>query len=243
MAVVVGVVAFGLYHSTLLPGLDFGDTASFQAAIGDLDLSPRQGYPLYYALANLTATIVGGEPAHALNLLSAVCGALACGVLVWLASAVTGSLLAGAFGGLLLAASYTFWTQSIIAEVYALHLLLTGLVLAALLWWERRRTLGRLALVFGLYALSFGNHLMTILLAPAIVVFVATAPGGLRLIGLPRTIAVAAALAAAGACQVPVEPRLPVARARWADRAGAPPHVLVRRHEDRLARDDGLRRP
>ena len=146
----IAAAAFALYRSTLLPGLDFGDTASFQAAVGDFDLSPRQGYPLYYALANLTAWIVGGEPAHALNLLSAICGALACGVLVWVASGLTGSLLAGAGGGLLLASSYTFWTQAIIAEVYTLHLLFTGLVLAALLWWERRRTLARLAAVFAL---------------------------------------------------------------------------------------------
>ena len=31
----------------------------------------------------------------------------------------------------MLASSYTFWTQAIIAEVYTLHLLLMGLVLAA----------------------------------------------------------------------------------------------------------------
>jgi hypothetical protein len=33
----------------------------------------------------------------------------------------------------MLASSYTFWTQAIIAEVYALHLLMMGLVLIALL--------------------------------------------------------------------------------------------------------------
>ena len=197
----VTLFAFVLYRSTLLPGVDFGDTASFQAAVGYLDLSPRQAYPLYFAIGDTVARFAGGEPAFGLNLASAICGALAAGVLVWVGSALTGSTLAGMVGALLLATSYTFWTQAIIAEVYALHLLMMGLVLAALLWWERRRTLGRLAVVFSVYALAFGNHLMTVLLAPAIILFVITAPGGLRLLFAPRTIAVAALCAAAGACQ------------------------------------------
>jgi hypothetical protein len=194
-------MAFLLYRSTLLPGVDFGDTASFQAAAGARSISPRQAYPLYFALGGLVTTHAGGEPAFGLNLFSAIAGALACGVLVWVASGLTGSIVAGAVGGLLLASSYTFWSQAIIAEVYALHLLMMGLVLAALLWWERRRSLARLTVVFALYAFSFGNHLMTILLAPAIVVFVVTAPGGVRLLFAPRTLLVATLCALAGASQ------------------------------------------
>ena len=68
----MAVFAFLLYRSTLLPGVDFGDTGSFQAAVGDLNLSPRQAYPLYFALGNLTAWLAGGEPAFGLNLFSAV---------------------------------------------------------------------------------------------------------------------------------------------------------------------------
>jgi len=197
----VAVFAFLLYRSTLLPGVDFGDTGSFQAAIGDLNLSPRQAYPLYFALGNLVAWIVGGEPALGLNLFSAIAGALAAGVLTLIACELTGSLAAGLVGGLLLASSYTFWTQAIIAEVYALHLLMMGLVLTALLWWDRRPGTGRLAIVFGLYALSFGNHLMAVLLAPTIVLFIATSPGGVRLLFSRRVILLAAVTATAGACQ------------------------------------------
>ncbi len=56
----------------------------------------------------------------------------------WVASALTGSVLAGVWAGLLLGASYTFWSQAIIGEVYTLHLCLTSLVLAAGLWWHRQ---------------------------------------------------------------------------------------------------------
>jgi len=157
--------------------------------------------PGYFAVGNLVSRLAGGEPAFGVNLASAICGALACGVLTWVAAELTSSLVAATAGGLLLASSYTFWTQCIIAEVYALHLLMMGLVLTALLWWDRDRTRARLAVVFAVYALSFGNHLMTVLMAPAIILFVASAPGGVRLLFSPRTIGLALAIAAAGACQ------------------------------------------
>jgi hypothetical protein len=198
---VTGAIAFLLYRATLLPGLDFGDTASFQAGIGEADLTPRQAYPLYYAIGNVALALTGAEPAHALNLVSAVAGAFAVAVFVWVAIDLTGSVGAGAAGGLWLASSYTFWTQAIIAEVYTLHLALVGLVLASILWWDRQRTPTRLMVVFVVYALAFGNHLMSILLLPALVLFIATAPGGLRMLATPRTIWMAILCAVAGASQ------------------------------------------
>jgi hypothetical protein len=72
---------------------------------------------------------------------------------------------------LLLAASYTFWSQAIVAEVYTLHILLVALCCAALLGWERRPSLARLGTFLGLYALSFGHHLSMILLMPAFTLF------------------------------------------------------------------------
>ncbi len=198
---VIGAIAFLLYNATLLPGLDFGDTASFQAEVGERDLTPRQAYPLYYAIGNVALALTGAEPAHALNLVSAIAGAFAVAIFVWVAIDLTGSLAAGAVGGLWLASSYTFWTQAIISEVYTLNLALMGLVLAAILWWDRRPSLPRLSVVFALYALAFGNHLMSILLLPALVLFVATAPGGLRILAAPRTIAMGALCAIAGASQ------------------------------------------
>src|SRR4029079_12208340 len=82
---------FYLYRSTLLPGVDFGDTASLQALIGDRVINPRDAYPLYYAIGNLVWRIAGGEAAFGGNLASAICGALACGALTWVAAARTGS--------------------------------------------------------------------------------------------------------------------------------------------------------
>lgn len=111
------------------------------------------------------------EPAHAMNLASAVYGAVAVGLAACVAAELAGSILGGIAAGLFLAFSYTFWTQAITAEVYTLHLLIVGGALLALLSWAHRPTRGRLAVFYAIYALGFGNHLSMILLLPAFAVF------------------------------------------------------------------------
>src|SRR5262249_29412467 len=91
-ATIVALAAFALYRSTLLPGLDLGDTASFQATVGAPVLSPRDGYPLYFAIGALFARATSAEPAHALNLASAVEASAACGVFVLVAAELSGSI-------------------------------------------------------------------------------------------------------------------------------------------------------
>jgi Protein of unknown function (DUF2723) len=201
-ACAVTAIALALYHATLLPGFDFGDTGSFQTMVGSPIITPRDGYPLYFAIGGAFLRLTGGEPAHSLNLASAVQGAIACGILVVLASEVSGSVLAGVASALLFAGSYTFWSQSIIAEVYALHMIFVALTLCLLLRWEKQPTLTRLGAFFAVYALGFGNHLSMILLAPAYTLFLlASAPRGWRSMFSPPVIALAAGTAAAGALQ------------------------------------------
>ncbi len=201
-AAVVTVAAFLLYDVTLLPGQDLGDTASFQATIGSPYLTPRQAYPLYYATGNLFVAALPGEPARAINFASAVFGALACGLLAAIVALLSGWVAAGVVAGLLYAVSYTFWSQAIIAEVYALHAFMTGLSFVALLIWAQRPTLGRLALFFALYAIGFGNHLAMILLLPGFALFLLLlAPGGPLSMIRPRVALLAVAMAALGASQ------------------------------------------
>jgi len=201
-AAAVGAAAFLLYLATLLPDMDLGDTPSFQARIGTALLTPRDAYPLYTAIGTVFHWIVKGTPAHALNLASAVEGALACAVIVLVGVELSGSVSAAAAAALLFAASYTFWSQSIIAEVYALHLIFVALTLLLALRWSRQPTIGRLALLFATYAIGFGNHLSMILLAPGLTIYLfAAAPGGWRSMLAPRVLAVAAACACTGALQ------------------------------------------
>lgn len=200
--VVVAVLAFLLYRATLLPGLELGDSASFQVRAGSPVITPRDGYPLYFAVGSLFVRATGDDPARALNLASAALGAVASGLIAVVAAELAGSVFAGAAAALLFAGSYTFWSQAVIAEVYTLHVLLVALTLLLLLQWSREPTTGRLAWCFAVYAASFGNHLSMVLLAPAYAVFLlAAAPGGWRTMVTPRTIALAGGLAVAGGAQ------------------------------------------
>ena len=201
VACVAATLAFSIYARTLLPGVDLGDTGGFQAAVLWPETSARQAYPLYYSLARPFVLAVSPDnPARGLNLFSAVCGALAIGLLTAVATLLSGSLLAGALAGLLLAFSHTFWTQSVIAEVYALHIALVAGCLLALYAFQQQPTRQRLALFFAVYAVSFGNHLsMILLVAPFTVFLFAVHPRPrdllrLNTIGLALGIAVAAAL-------------------------------------------------
>jgi len=192
-ALLVAVAAFTLYRSTLLPGADFGDTGSFQTMVGSPLITPRDGYPLYFATGSFVLWLTGAEAAHALNLASAVEAALACGLVVLVGVELSGSVAAAASAALLFAVSYTFWSQAVIAEVYALHIALVALTLLLLLRWAEHPTFGRLTLFFAVYAIAFGNHLSMILLAPAFTLFLfLEAPGGWRsLLGRPLQLPIA----------------------------------------------------
>jgi hypothetical protein len=201
-ALLVACAAFALYRATLLPGVDFGDTGSMQTTVGSPLITPRDGYPLYFAVGAAFLQATRAEPAYALNLASAVTGATACGVAVLVATELSGSILAAVAAALLFAGSYTFWSQAIIAEVYALHMFIVALTMLLLLRWEHRPTFRRLAAFFAIYALGFGNHLSMILLLPAFAAFLLLVePRGWRALLAPRVIATAAALAALGALQ------------------------------------------
>ena len=202
VAAIVATVAFWAYTKTLLPGVDLGDTGGFQAAVLWPEVSARQAYPLYYDLAAPFVRAVSmTNPARGLNLFSAIAGAAAVGLLTYLCALIAESLLAGIAAGLLLAFSYTFWSQAIIAEVYTLHLTLVLVSCLALYAYAQRPSRLRLAIFFGVYALAFGNHLSMILLLVPFAIFLLHVTPDRRTLVAPATITLAAIIAAAGALQ------------------------------------------
>ncbi len=128
---------FGLYLRTLAPDLLFGDSGEFQVAAWTLGLAHATGYPLYLLLGSVwqhLLALFGIAPAYALNSMSAFFGALAVSLLYlllidWLQSALSVRRLVALLGALLLAVNPTFWSQSLIAEVYTLHLCFLLLIL------------------------------------------------------------------------------------------------------------------
>jgi hypothetical protein len=201
-ALIAAGAAFALYRATLLPGVDLGDTGSFQTMVGSAMITPRDAYPLYFAIGTAILWLTKAPPANVLNLTSAIEAAAACGLTVLVAVELSGSIAAALGVTLLFAASYTFWSQAIIAEVYSLHIALLALTLLLVLHFEKQPTRGRLFAFFAVFALGFGNHLSMILLLPGYSIFLLmTAPRGWRSMFAPPVVVMAVACAAAGALQ------------------------------------------
>lgn len=171
-AIAVGVasVAFAVYLRSLLPGVGYaGDTAKWQLMGIAGGVPHPTGYPMYIAIDQAWVRIVPwGSVAWRVNLLSAVFGAAAVAVVYIVLRILDVRQGVAAATALVFAFSPTFWSQSVVAEVYTLHVLFLASVTACLAYWRKGASNGWLLAGLGLYALSFGHHLTTGLALPGI---------------------------------------------------------------------------
>jgi len=171
---VLGLTTFALYARTLLPSLGQADTFEFQVIIPRLGVAHPTGYPLYILLGKLFTLLPLGNVAWRVNVASAVCATAAVLVVYAILLRLTSRWLPAFLAALAFAFSATFWSQAIIAEVYALHNLLAAVILWLLLKTSKvarkppRSAARRWQIVFFLIGLSFTNHLTTALLLPAV---------------------------------------------------------------------------
>ncbi|MFN8455430.1 MAG: DUF2723 domain-containing protein, partial [Anaerolineae bacterium] len=187
IAVGLALAAFLLYCLTLAPTVLEADGGEFQFVPWLPGIAHPTGYPLYVLLGWLwTHLCFVGEVAWRMNLLSAVLAGATVGIVyavarhvldaTFLETPVIARVIAAALAALLLAVSPTFWSQAVIAEVYALHaLFVAGLLWVGLKTLKVSKTFrvwsgwaGLLAFTLGL---SLAHHRTIILLWPALAVF------------------------------------------------------------------------
>jgi len=214
---VAGLVALGallLYVATLAPTTQFWDSPEYMAAAHALGIPHPPGNPLFIILGHAWGLLpLGADYARRINLFAAVTSAVAAGLWFligerWLRPIVPPPArwprrLAAAAGALVAATTFTVWNQSVVNEkVYTVSVLSIALVLWLVVRWadqtpspETRRD-HHLVLIVYLLALTATNHLMGLLVAPAVLVYVlATDPRALR---RPRFLVAAALVAAVG---------------------------------------------
>lgn len=170
-----------LYVRTLVPGVVPNDSAEFQVLAYVVDHAHTTGYHIYTLLAKLFITIVPlGDVAYRVNLFSAFCGSLTIGLVYLSGRVLSGSRWGGLAGALALAISATYWSQSIIAEVYTAGCVFTSAILLLVLAWRQTEN-HRLLFVAGfLGALAIGVHGSNSLFAPAIMLLLLLHKGELR---------------------------------------------------------------
>ncbi len=187
VAVGLFIASLILYGLTTAPDVLPGDPGEFQFAAWRLGLPHPTGYPFYMLLGSAwqhALAIVGVSPALALNLMSSLFASLAVAAMyVFMLQAPSRGKntrrMVAVFSALLLASNSVLWSQAVLAEVYALQALfiLTLLILlqrisfmcaGSALSTRCKRTL--IASVF-LFGLGLTHHATTLLLLPAIVVY------------------------------------------------------------------------
>ncbi|MGD2205575.1 MAG: DUF2723 domain-containing protein, partial [Anaerolineae bacterium] len=157
------------------------------------------GYPLYIALSRIFGYLPVGDLAYRINVMSSVFAALAAVIVYCIVMRLTDDWIAAISAALSFAFSRALWGQAVVAEVYTLNAFLIGAVVLVLLVWHQTRKIGLLYLGIGLYALSFGNHMTVVTLAPAVVFLLLVTDYGVLLD--PKKVGGMAGLTLLGAAQ------------------------------------------
>ena len=167
-----------LYLGTLSPTVPLEDGGEMIREAFALGLTHPPGYPLYLLAGRLAMALPLGDPAFRMNLLSAVSGATAGGVLAVACFRVvegrgvgTGTAaVAAVFAALMFGTGYSAWWQSVIAEKYAFNLLLaSGCAAAVANALYGQSPAGRKTVLLGLaYGLWFGHHGQAVFFLPLV---------------------------------------------------------------------------
>ena len=190
LAVLVSLAVLAVYTLTLAPTVTFWDAGEFIAAAKVLGIPHPPGTPLFVIIAQVWGTLLPfGEFAWRTNLLSAVLSAGAAGFFFLVAHESMRALAAGMdegtqklirSGGAAAAAfigafTFTNWQNSNETEVYGI----ATFTIAAICWlchvWRARRGTPAasriLLLIVYLGGISMGNHLLALLVGPAVIMF------------------------------------------------------------------------
>ncbi len=184
-----GLVALGtllLYIITLAPTTQFWDTSEYIAAAYVLGIPHPPGNPFFVMLAHVWGLIpFAAAYATRINLFAAATSAVAagCWFLIgerWLRPIVPASLprrLAALAGAIVAATAFTVWNQSVVNEkVYTVSLCSIALVLWLIVRWGDQTSADRrdhhLLVIVYILALTATNHLMGLLVAPAVLIYV-----------------------------------------------------------------------
>jgi hypothetical protein len=129
-----------LYVQTLAPSVAtlFDDSLEFPLVAHRLAIAHPTGYPLYVLLAKLFTLGPWQNAAWAVNLLSAVAGAVTVALVYLVARQLTHRRWPALLGAAALAVSPVLWSQAVIAEVYTLNAaFIAGLLWLALRWAQK----------------------------------------------------------------------------------------------------------
>lgn len=166
-----GVIALLAYLTTLCPTVYVEGSGELIGAAYYLGTPHPTGYPLFSLAARLVATLVPlGNPALKINIASALMGAAGVACVAWLLRSRGVRPLAAGSAALCLAFSHTYWSQSIIAEVYGLSAVMLLLAVGWCLRAVGDRSLRALLAMGWWMGVGLTAHLNQVLLGPGLLI-------------------------------------------------------------------------
>ena len=175
----LGVLA--LYVVTLAPTTAMWDASEYITAAYTLGIPHPPGNPLFVLLGRVASLLPFGGVAYRVNLLAAVCSALAAGIWFLVAERVLAQWIAvpwvrrvgSVLAAVLSATAFTVWNQSVVNEkVYTVSLAFFAVVSWLTVLWcddpDGRRADRILVLIAYLIGLGYTNHPAGFLVAPAV---------------------------------------------------------------------------
>ncbi len=166
------LIPFIVYLSTICPVIYLGDSPEFTAVAFSLGIAHNSGYPLYALIGKLFSFIPIGNIGFRMNLMSTFFAVFTIWLLYSLIFKITSSRLAAFVSSLVLAFVPILWLQAVGSEVYALHSFFVALLIRLLWWWEEKKEFFILVLFVFVTGISFGNHMQTVMMAPAVLFIV-----------------------------------------------------------------------
>jgi Protein of unknown function (DUF2723). len=182
---IAGLVALGvlgIYVPTMAPSTAMWDTSEYIAAAYSFGLPHPPGNPFFVIVGRMFSLLpIAPNVAARINVLAAVCSAVAAGVWFLVAEHVLRSwlpsrwqrIVGGVIAALVGATAFTVWNQSVVNEkVYTVSL--TGIALVSWLavrWSDRSdgpRADRMLVMIAYLCGLGYANHMAGMLPAPAL---------------------------------------------------------------------------
>jgi hypothetical protein len=186
-----------IYLSTLSPTVQFIDSGELSVDCAKLGIAHPTGYPIYTLLGRIFTLLPLKDVIFRVNLMSLLFVCFSNLILFFVILMIIelsfpkkkeknfqksySGLWSAFLASLIFSFTPTLWSQATSNEVYSLNILFYNLVIILLLLW--RSNLGKpkgegiFYLLIFLYALSFGNHMSTVLLFPALFFFIIATQG------------------------------------------------------------------
>jgi hypothetical protein len=184
---------FIVYFHTQAPTVQFIDSGELAVVCKTLGIAHPTGYPLYTLLGRLFCLLPFADTIFRVSFMSLLFTCFANIILFFMLLAIGHNFSKRKEGSyniaiwsafvatLIFSFTPTLWSQTSSNEVYSLNVLFYSLIILLILIWRNswKKPVGEriLYLIAFVYGLSFGNHMSTILLLPAIFFILITTYG------------------------------------------------------------------